>query len=277
MRIAKFTLVGRADNPAMPGFLVVAIFLFFDVLVLSSLVFWHLLSWSTIGLLAMANLWVVIYVCNRWPRYYVGLVAGFIRYVFYRFQVRGLENIPRGGAVILICNHVSYIDVPLLMAASPRPLVFWVHHSMFEQKLLGDFLRASGAIAVATKQQDEVLYEAALQAAVSALQRGQALVIFPEGRITRDGQLQAFKSGVLKIVQRTRNADQALQPRIIPMALRGMWGSYFSWVEPAGPMKTPLRRGWLNRVELRVGKPLPSVAAEAEELRSAVAHLLIHA
>jgi 1-acyl-sn-glycerol-3-phosphate acyltransferase len=256
----------------MPGSLVIILLLLLNALALAGLAMWHLQSEWSWGMLLAANVLTIVAVCNIWPRYYLGLVTTVIRYGFYRFRVEGLANVPREGAAILVCNHVSYMDVPLLMAASPRPLVFWVHHSMFEQRVLGDFLRASGAIAVATKQQNADRYEAALPAAVQALQQGHLLVIFPEGRITRDGQLQIFKSGVMKIAHMVQ--AQGLQPPVIPMALRGLWGSYFSWIEPNGPMTKPLRRGWRNRVELHIGEPIPLASLELEALRNKVAALL---
>jgi 1-acyl-sn-glycerol-3-phosphate acyltransferase len=256
----------------MSGVLVIILLLLLNALALAGLAIWQLLGGWSWGMLLAANVLVIVVVCNIWPRYYVGLVTGVIRYGFYRFRVQGLAHLPLQGAAILVCNHVSYMDVPLLMAASPRPLVFWVHQRMFEQAVLGDFLRASGAIAVATKQQDATYYETALQKAVKALQQGKLLVIFPEGRLTRDGQLQAFKSGVMKIAQMSQ--DQGMLAPVIPMALRGLWGSYFSWIEPAGPMTQLLRRGWRNTVELHIGEPMPLVCVDAELLRSRVAAML---
>jgi 1-acyl-sn-glycerol-3-phosphate acyltransferase len=256
----------------MSGFMLILLGLLANALILLCLVAWYKLTGSVGLALIGGNLLATVMVCNLWPRCYIALVTSVIRYGFYRFRIDGLAHIPREGAAILVCNHVSYMDVPLLMAASPRPLVFWVHHRMFEQRVLGDFLRASGAIPVATRQQDASHYEAALQAAVRALQQGQLLVIFAEGRLTRDGQLQAFKSGVMKITQLAQR--QGLQPLVIPMALRGLWGSYFSWFEPTGPMTRPLRRGWRNTVTLRIGKPMPSAALEMEALRGQVKALL---
>jgi 1-acyl-sn-glycerol-3-phosphate acyltransferase len=256
----------------MSGLLLVALLLLLNASALAILAVLHLLGALSLGILVATNVLVIVAVCNIWPRYYVGLVTSVIRFGFYRFRVQGLANVPREGSAILVCNHVSYVDVPLLMAVSPRPLVFWVNHRMFEQLVLGDFLRASGAIAVATKQQDATRYEAALQAAVQALKQGKLLVIFPEGRLTRDGQLQAFKSGVMKIAQMSQ--DQGMQIPVIPMALRGLWGSYFSWIEPAGPMSRLLRRGWRNPVELYIGESIALASLDKELLRSRVAALL---
>jgi 1-acyl-sn-glycerol-3-phosphate acyltransferase len=256
----------------MHGSLVIVLLLIFNALVLAGLAAWYGLGVASLGLLLVGNVIVIVAVCNIWPRYYVGLVTSVIRYGFYQFRVQGLHHMPRQGAAILVCNHVSYMDVPLLIAASPRPLVFWVHHGMFAQPVLGDFLRASGAIAVATKQQDVAHYEAAVRAATNALQQGQLLVIFPEGRLTRDGQLQAFKSGVMKIAHTAQ--AQGMQPAIIPMALCGLWGSYFSWMEPTGPMTRLLRRGWRNPVALHIGEPMSLASLDTEILRSNVAALL---
>jgi len=104
------------------------------------------------------------------------------------------------------------------------------------------------------------------------LRDGDLLAIFPEGGITRDGQLQPFKGGIVKILDRAR-AD-GLNVPVIPMALTNLWGSYFSRIEQGGAMVRPFRRGLFNRVGLNVGAPVAPAEAQPEVLQARVARLL---
>ena len=105
------------------------------------------------------------------------------------------------------------------------------------------------------------------------MQGGDLLAIFPEGGITRDGQLQPFKGGIVKILDRAR-AD-GLDVPVVPMALTNLWGSYFSRIEQGGAMVRPFRRGLFNRVGLNVGTPVAAAEAQPELLRERVARLLV--
>src|SRR6202008_1743260 len=114
---------------------------------------------------------------------------------------------------------------------------------------------------------DPVAYEMAFEAAAKVLREGELLAIFPEGAITRDGTLQEFKGGIMKILE--------LQPvPVIPMALTNLWGSYFSRIEEKGAMVRPFRRGLFNRVGLNVGAAVPPEKVQPEGLRVEVAKLL---
>ena len=104
------------------------------------------------------------------------------------------------------------------------------------------------------------------------LRDGDLLAIFPEGAITRDGQLQAFKGGMMKILEQAK-AD-GLDVPVVPMALSHLWGSYFSRIEPQGAMSKPFRRGVFNRVILRVGEPIGPEQCQPESLRQRVQNLL---
>jgi 1-acyl-sn-glycerol-3-phosphate acyltransferase len=185
----------------------------------------------------------------------------------YRFKVEGDDNIPVQGAAILACNHVSFVDAVLLMAASPRPIYFVMDHRIFKVPVLGRLFKLAKAIPIAPRKEDPVAYEAALDAAARVLREGDLLAIFPEGAITRDGELQEFKGGIMKILER-----QAVP--VIPMALTNLWGSFFSRIEEGEAMVRPFRRGVFNRVGLHVGTPVPPADVQPEFLRTRVAHLL---
>ena len=220
----------------------------------------------------LANMVVGFYIFLLVPEYLLRFVAFMLSRCIYRFTVRGDENIPTQGAALLTCNHVSFIDPVLLMAASPRPIYFVMDHRIFKMPVLGWFFRLLKAIPIAPRSEDPVLYEAAFEAAAKVLRDGDLLAIFPEGGITKDGELMAFKGGIMKILE---NAERdGLQVPVVPMALTNLWGSYFSRVEKGGAMVRPFRRGMFNRVGLHVGQPMAPSQVDTENLRNAVAGLL---
>jgi 1-acyl-sn-glycerol-3-phosphate acyltransferase len=201
------------------------------------------------------------------PEYLLRFVAWVASRFIYRYKVTGDENIPLQGAAVLACNHVSFVDAVLLMAASPRPIRFLMDHRIFRVPVLGWLFRLAKAIPIAPRAEDPAAYEAAFEAAAAVLREGDLLGIFPEGGITRDGQLQPFKGGIMKIL--------ASQPApVIPMALTNLWGSYFSRVEEAGAMVRPFRRGMFNRVGLNIGEAIAPAQVSTEVLQNRIAQLL---
>jgi 1-acyl-sn-glycerol-3-phosphate acyltransferase len=220
----------------------------------------------------IANAVVALYIFLLVPEYLIRFTAWVATHVVYRFRVRGDEHIPVAGPALLACNHVSFVDAVLLMAASPRPIYFVMDHRIFRYPVLGWLFRLAKAIPVAPQKDDPAVYEAAFERAAQVLREGDLLAIFPEGGITRDGQLQPFKGGIMKILERAR-AD-GIDPPVVPMALTNLWGSFFSRIERGGAMVRPFRRGMFNRVGLNVGPPLPASQVQPELLRQRVAHLL---
>jgi len=229
-------------------------------------------------LVGLANAVVAAYIFLLVPEYLLRFVAWIASRLVYRFRVRGDEHLPTAGAAVLVCNHVSFVDAVLLMAASPRPIRFLMDHRIFRVPVLGALFRLAKAIPVAPQKEDPVAYEAAFRAAAQVLRDGDLLGIFPEGGITRDGTLQPFKGGVAKILEQARSDGLGAVP-VVPMALTDLWGSFFSRVERrAGEptaMVRPFRRGVWSRVGLNVGAPLPGVdGLTPETLRERVAALI---
>jgi 1-acyl-sn-glycerol-3-phosphate acyltransferase len=215
----------------------------------------------------LANAVVACYIFMLVPEYLLRFVAWVASHLVYRFRVAGDENIPVQGAAILVCNHVSFIDAVLLMAASPRPIRFVMDHRIFQVPVLGWLFKLAKAIPIASRTEDPATYEAAFDAAAKVLDDGDLLAIFPEGGITRDGTLQEFKGGIMKILERN-------PVPVIPMALTNLWGSFFSRVEQGGAMVRPFRRGMFNRVGLNIGAPMSAAAVQPQLLREKVATLL---
>jgi 1-acyl-sn-glycerol-3-phosphate acyltransferase len=220
----------------------------------------------------LANALVAFYIFMLVPEYLLRFVAWTLTHFVYRFKVQGDDNIPTQGAAVLVCNHVSFVDAVLLMAASPRPIYFLMDHQIFKVPVLGWLFRLAKAIPIAPRAQDPQAYEAAFDAAAKVLQDGDLLCIFPEGGITRDGTLQEFKGGIMKILERT--AQQGTQVQVIPMALTNLWGSFFSRVEKGGAMVHPFRRGLFSRVGLNAGHALAPQDVQPALLRERVQQLL---
>jgi 1-acyl-sn-glycerol-3-phosphate acyltransferase len=217
-----------------------------------------------VGLL---NVVVAGYIFLLVPEYLLRFIAFILTRCIYRFKVRGDEHIPTQGAAILVCNHVSFIDAMVLMAASPRPIRFIMDHRIFAIPVLGWLFKLGKAIPIAPQKEDPAAYERAFAQARQVLAEGDLLAIFPEGGITRDGTLGEFKGGVMKILQ-THPVP------VVPLALQNLWGSYFSRAEGGTAMVKPFRRGLFSRVGLVAGPAVAQVDVTPAVLRERVAGLL---
>jgi acyl-[acyl-carrier-protein]-phospholipid O-acyltransferase/long-chain-fatty-acid--[acyl-carrier-protein] ligase len=182
--------------------------------------------------------------------------------ILYRVRVEGLENLPRAGGVLVAPNHVALVDGLVLLAALPRPLRFLVDQEWNAKRWLAPFYRALNVIPVSSTGGPRVVL-GALREAGAHLERGECVCIFPEGQLTRTGQMQPFRRGVERIA-RGRGAP------IVPVHLDGLEGSLF-----AGARKEPMRDvRWRIPFDVRVtvGKPLQD-GASAAEIRSHVQEL----
>ena len=215
----------------------------------------------------LLNAVVAYYIFLIVPEYLLRFIAFVLTRCIYRFKVRGDQNIPTEGAAILVCNHVSFIDAVVLMAASPRPIRFIMDHRIFAVPVLGWLFKLAKAIPIAPQREDAAAYENAFAQARAVLADGELLAIFPEGGITSDGSLGEFKGGVMKILQ-THPVP------VIPLALQNLWGSYFSRIEGGTAMVRPFRRGLFSRVTLVAGEAMPAAGVTTEGLRERVRDLL---
>jgi 1-acyl-sn-glycerol-3-phosphate acyltransferase len=223
-------------------------------------------------LTGLGNAVVAAYIFLLVPEYLLRFIAWVLTRLVYRFKVTGEHHIPAEGAAVLVANHVSFVDAVLLMAASPRPIRFIMDHRIFQVPVLGWVFRLAKCIPIAPQKDDPATYQRAFDTAAQVLREGDLLGIFPEGGLTRDGQLQPFKGGIMKILEQAR-ADGVDAP-VVPMALTQLWGSYFSRIEQGGAMVRPFRRGLFNRVGLNVGEAVPAAQATPEGLQQRVAGLL---
>jgi 1-acyl-sn-glycerol-3-phosphate acyltransferase len=215
----------------------------------------------------LLNAVVAFYIFMLVPEYLLRFVAWILTRLVYRFRVVGDEHIPEKGAALLVCNHVSFVDAVLLMAASPRPIRFIMDHRIFATPVLGWLFRLGKAIPIAPQREDPAAYERAFDEARRVLAEGDLLAIFPEGGITKDGTLGEFKGGLMKIL--------ATHPvPVVPLALKNLWGSFFSRIEGGTAMKKPFRRGFFSPVTLVAESAVPAAQVSPEVLRGRVAAML---
>jgi 1-acyl-sn-glycerol-3-phosphate acyltransferase len=214
---------------------------------------------------ALFNAAVAIYIYTLVPEFLLRFVVWILVHTVYRLDTRGLDNIPEDGPAVIVCNHVSFVDALVITAACRRPIRFVMDHRIFRTPLLGFLFRSSRCIPIAPAKEDPVLLERAYDSVAAALDAGELVGLFPEGRITETGELHPFRPGITRIVNRT-------PVRVVPLALRGLWGSFFSRKD--GPaMSRPLRRGLFSRIELIGGPALAPDAATPQALHARVAAL----
>ena len=243
-----------------------ALFMIASSVIVGVLLSIHLTIPQVFLVIGILNAIVAFYIFMLVPEYLLRFIAFVTARLVYRFKVRGDEHIPSEGAAILVCNHVSFIDPVLLMAASPRPIRFIMDHEIFKLPLLGWFFRLAKAIPIAPQKVDAKIYEQAFARAREVLDDGDLLCIFPEGAVSRDGQLSEFKGGVMRLLESN-------PVPVVPLALQNLWGSFFSRAGGRA-MSKPFRRGVFSRVGLVAGDPLPASAVTPATLRERVARLL---
>ncbi len=209
---------------------------------------------------AVLNVLVAIYIYTLVPEFLMRFLCWMLIHSVYRLRKTGLDNIPATGPAIITCNHVSFVDALVIAAASPRPIRFVMDHNIFKIPLLSFVFKTGKAIPIASAKEDIAMRDRAFDTAAQALRDGDLVGIFPEGRITDTGEMYPFRPGVMEILKR--------QPApVVPMALCGLWGSFFS--RKGGPAMTrPFRRGAFARVELKVAPEWAPQAVTPEGLQA---------
>lgn len=206
-------------------------------------------------ILAVMNACVAVYIYGLIPEFLLRFVIWSLSVVMYRLDVTGRKHIPSEGACLLTCNHVTYVDWLLIAAACPRPIRFVMYHGFLKLPLLGLFFRDAKVIPIAPAHEGPHVLEAAFDRIAETLAAGEIVCIFPEGKITYDGKLNVFRTGIERIAART-------PVPIVPMALVGMWGSFFSRKDGKA-LKQPFRRVW-STVKVLIAEPLPATTSAVE-------------
>ena len=213
---------------------------------------------------ALVNAAVAVYIYTLIPEFLMRFLVWLLVHTIYRMRTRGMENLPEEGAAVLVSNHVSFVDALVIAAACRRPIRFVMDHNYFHLPVLNFFCRTVGAIPIASRREDPKIVEQAFDAVARALEEGSLVCVFPEGRLTSNGDLGPFRPGIERVVART-------PAPVVPMALRGLWGSFFSRKDGRA-MSRPFRRV-SSRIECVCGEPVPAAQVTAAVLQERVAAL----
>ncbi|MGI9917715.1 MFS transporter [Vibrio owensii] len=218
------------------------------------------------AILAVGNFIVAIYVYRQVPEFTQRFVSYLLSHCLYRVSVTGRQHIPEQGAALIVANHVSYVDALILMGTSTRPVRFVMDKSISELPVLKYVFRHAGVIPICSPRKCAETYKRAFEQIEQALNNDEVVCIFPEGRLTSNGELGEFRPGVEKILKRT-------PVPVIPMALKGLWGSFFSHKNGHALTKRPTR--FWSRIEVNIGELLQPTTLDRHLLQKEVQDLLI--
>ncbi len=214
--------------------------------------------------IAALNAAVAIYIYTLLPEFLMRFLAWIIISVFYRVRPSGTENIPDDGPAVVVCNHVSFMDPLVLGGSIRRPMRFVMYYKIFAIPFLNFIFRTAKAIPIASAHEDQQLMDDAFDKVDAELAAGNVVCIFPEGAITRDGEVQRFRPGIERIIAR-----RAVP--VIPVALVGLWGSWFSRDQSGGVRKLPGRL--FAKVTVTIGAAVPPAEVTATRLEQLVRNL----
>jgi len=209
----------------------------------------------------LMNAAVALFIYRLVPEFMMRFLAWLLVHSLYRVDQEGLERIPDNGACVIACNHVSYVDAVVISACVRRPIRFVMDHRIFATPVLGFVFREMRTIPIAPAKEDAQRKERAFAEVAQALRDGEVVGIFPEGRLTEDGETGIFRPGLERIVAET-------PAPVVPLALSGLWGSFFSRSHNGQAMRR--WRGLFSRIALRAGEPILPQALDVEALREKI-------
>lgn len=215
-------------------------------------------------LTGVLNAFVALYIYSLVPEFLLRFIAWLLIHFVYRLDRRGVDNIPETGPALLICNHVGFADAIVISAACPRPIRFIMESSIFKIPVLSTIFRGMKAIPVAPQKEDPEVYERAFQLVAAELRDGNLVCIFPEGRLTPDGEIGEFRAGMMRILKDT-------PVPVVPLSLSGLWDSMFSRKYKQVWKRLPRR--FLAKITLKVGEPVPAEQVDVQNLRQRVVEL----
>jgi len=210
---------------------------------------------------ALMNAAVAIYIFRLVPEFLMRFLAWLLIHTFYRVDESGLDNIPEEGGCIVVCNHVSYVDAVVIAACVRRPIRFVMDHHIFRVPLLSFIFRTMRTIPIAPAKEDPRMKDQAFAEAARALEAGEIVGIFPEGRLTETGELNPFRPGVQQMIETT-------PVPVVPMALSGLWGSFFSRSANGKAMRR--WRGIHSRIAFVVAPPVAPANVTLDGLQATV-------
>lgn len=214
--------------------------------------------------LAVVNAMVALYIFRQVPEFFMRFLVWMLIHTLYRVREVGMRHIPEDGPAIVAANHVSFVDALILGGCLRRPVRFVMYYKIFNIPVLNFIFRTARAIPIAGQREDKELYDQAFVLMNEALADGDLLCIFPEGELTRDGEMNTFKAGIIRVLD-------AQPVPVVPIALQGLWGSMFSRKAGSAVFKMPRRL--FARIGLNVGEAIDPKDVTLESLQNQVEKL----
>ncbi len=212
-------------------------------------------------IVSIISIILTLHACIALPKLFVRCVVWVLVNSVYRLQLIGIENIPRKGGAILVCNHLSYLDPFIIMASISRSVRFLIYDSIYNLKYVKPIAKVLRAIQIPEKcTRDSVR---ALEEASQAVKKGEIVVIFAEGQVSRVGNMLPFTAGFTRIAKKTNVP-------VIPLCLDRIWGS--SWILNDGKFKRSMPKELPYPLTILVGTPIKE-RANAYKVRRAVQEL----
>ncbi|MDX1490314.1 MAG: MFS transporter [Pseudohongiellaceae bacterium] len=210
---------------------------------------------------ALVNIAIACYIFKQVPEFIFRATIWLLIRFIYRVRSENVDRIPLYEPSVIVANHVSFVDALIIAASSKRNIRFVMYHKIFNAPLVGALFKMANAIPIAPASEDVALMNEAFDKISAALDNGDVVCIFPEGKLTSDGEVGQFKRGVERILERN-------PVMVVPMALRGLWRTWFS--RRRGAAMRGLPTYFRGTVELLVGEPIPAAEASAEKLEEIV-------
>lgn len=211
---------------------------------------------------AILNAFVAFYIYRLVPEFLLRFFAWVLIHTLYRIRGVNTDTLPKEGAAVLVCNHVSYMDALVILAFSPRPIRFVMDHRIFKTPVISWIFKTGKTIPIAPYKEDPWITEKAYVDIAQALHEGELVCIFPEGKLTSTGEMNEFKGGIMKILERS-------PVTVFPIALRGLWGSFFSR-DKLNLFERHLKRGPFSKLEIVVGQALAANEVSTQRLQQEV-------
>jgi len=215
--------------------------------------------------LATLSLIVAVYIYSLLPEFLIRFLAFVVGRIMYRLRVYGHDHIPTEGPVVLVANHVAFNDWLIMAGAVRRPARFVMDHRIAKTPLVSTLFRHGKTIPIAPAHEDAAVMEHAFVRIAEELRAGEVVCIYPEGKITKTGEMNPFKTGIERILRET-------PVQVVPVAIHGLWGSIFSRKD--GPALHKLPRRFRAKLVVNIGAPIAPEEASAKLLEERVRALL---
>jgi 1-acyl-sn-glycerol-3-phosphate acyltransferase len=218
--------------------------------------------------LFVLNTLVALYIYTVIPEFLLRFCCYIASRMIYRIKISGQENIPKEGAAVITCNHITFIDWLILAGSIKRPMRFVMHYSFMKIPLFKFILKDAKVIPIAGTRENVQIMEEAFVKIKEALDEGELLCIFPEGKITYDGELNTFRPGIERIIDASRVP-------VIPIVMKGLWGSFFSRkFGAAGTKVTVIPKTIWMKINIIIGKEVHAKDVTAKNLEEITRNML---